>query len=163
LKTGAAKTIRKIVIAVIVLAVLFVIAGVAYVLIADQSAPKPAAKPAHASTDTQPSALPKPVQPGPNAQEGVAIEAVTTPVAAGANSSVAISTNAGSTCTITVTYSGVPSTDSGLAPKTADPYGNVTWAWTVGSTVPVGTWPIKVTCVYHGRTGVVLDDLQVTK
>jgi hypothetical protein len=88
---------------------------------------------------------------------------VTSPIAAGSNSSITVRTNAGSTCAVTVSYNGAPSTDSGLTPKTADAYGNVTWTWTVNSSVPAGSWPVKVTCTYHGRSGVVISNFQVTK
>lgn len=162
MKARVPKTVRKTAISVVILLVLFVVAGMAYVLITDRSSAKPVSKAAPANT-ASPTALPKPTQPAPNAAEGVAVETVTSPVAAGSNASISISTNAGSVCTILVTYNGVPSTDSGLAAKAPDPYGGVTWTWTVGNSVPPGTWPIKVTCTYHGRSGVALSNMQVTK
>jgi len=162
LKVRVPKPIRSALISIFVLIVLSVIAGIVYVLVSDMSSSKPNHPVAKASQD-QVSPLPKPVAPGLNAPEGVAVETITSPVTAGSNSSITVSTNAGSACVIAVTYSGVASTDSGLAPKIADAYGNATWTWTVGSSVPVGNWSIRVTCSYHGRTGVSDSNLVVTK
>lgn len=144
------------------LIVLAVAAGIVYVLVTDSNV-KPAPTHSKPAATQQESGLPKPVAPAPNAQEGVSIESLTSPVSAGSNVSLIATTNAGSKCAITVTYNGVQSTDSGLIAKTADAYGSVSWSWTVGSSVPVGNWPISVTCAYHGRSGVMADSLQVTK
>jgi hypothetical protein len=95
--------------------------------------------------------------------EQAALQALTSPVKAGQNSSVNVKTNATSTCTINVSYNNVASKDSGLTPKVADAYGNVSWSWTVDPTAPVGSWPVKVTCVYRGRSAVVIGNLQVIK
>jgi hypothetical protein len=160
LKLRISRTVRKTMITIILLLVLFIGAGVTYVLITDRSTNKHELPPVSASLDQSP--LPKAVAPGPNAPEGVGVELVTSPVTAGSNASITVSTNAGSACTITVSYNGVKSSDSGLVPKVADAYGNVTWTWTVISSVPAGTWPINVSCVYHGRTGVVTSSYQVT-
>ena len=154
------RTLRRTIITMVALLLLFIISGVAYVLISDRENAKsaPATVP---PAEVLP--LPKPTPPGINAPEGAAVETLTSPVSAGSNSSITIATNAGSACTISVSYNNVPSTDSGLAPKTADVYGNVNWTWTVDSSAPVGTWPVKVTCVYHGRSGVVIGNLEVAK
>ena len=152
-------TLRNTLIAVVSLILLFVLAGVGYVWYSERTPveqPKPEAK------STEPSALPKPSKPSPNAPEQVALQAFTSPVKAGENSSISVKTNATSTCTISVTYNKVPSKDSGLTPKVADDFGNVTWSWTVPDTAPVGAWPVKVTCVYHGRSAVLISDLKVT-
>ncbi len=160
MKLRIPKVIRKIVISFIVLVVLFVAAGVVYVLVTDG---KPTPPPPAKKVVQQVPALPKPVAPGANSPEGVSIESPPLPVTPGSNDSVTAMTDAGSKCSISVVYNGVQSTDSGLAPKTADAYGNVSWTWTVGSSVPVGTWPVNVTCVYNGRSGVMDSTVQVTK
>jgi len=142
--------------------VIFLAAGLLYVYIIDRTPPK--AKITNAPASVQPApVLPKPTAPGANAPEGVSVEAVTNPVTLGNNGSIVVSTNAGSTCSILVKYGGAASTDSGLAPKKSDVYGNVSWSWTVPKTTPVGTWPIVVTCVYNGRSGVVDSSFVVTK
>lgn len=140
---------------------IFVIAGVVYVFYVDRQQPAPPKKSA-AKTDSEPSVF-KPVAPAANAQEGVSIQSLLSPVAAGSNTSMSIRSNAGSTCSILVTYNGgAISHDSGLAPQKTDVYGFVTWTWTVEKTVAPGTYPVKVTCVYNGRSGVVIGNLQVT-
>ncbi len=77
------------------------------------------------------------------------------------NASIIIRTNAGSKCVIAVVYDKTASSDSGLGSKTADEYGIASWTWTVESSVPIGKWPVKVTCVYNGRSAVVQGNLQV--
>ncbi|HEY5152727.1 MAG TPA: hypothetical protein VII55_02010 [Candidatus Saccharimonadales bacterium] len=161
MKSRIPKTVRNTIISIFLLLLLFIGAGIAYVLIADRSTPKAVPVAAVAKPDTD--STPKPTPPSANAPEGVSVESVTSPVAAATNSSITARTNAGSTCTIVVSYNGGQSTDSGLTSRTADAYGNVTWTWTVGSAVPAGTWPINVTCTYHGRSGVVQSSYQVTK
>jgi hypothetical protein len=162
MKRRVPKTLKRIVVTVIILLVLFVGGGVAYVYLSGKSGPKQDEVLTAANTQDS-SPLPKPVAPSPNAPEGVAINALTSPVKAGSNASANIATNAGSKCTIVVTYGGVVSTDSGLAPKQADAYGTVTWTWTVGESVAAGTGTAKVTCVYNGRTGVAISNQVITK
>jgi hypothetical protein len=154
-------TVKNTLIAVSVLVILFLGGGVAYVWFSGRT---PVEQPKPKSTkSTEPSALPKPSQPSPSAVEQAALQALTSPVKAGQNSSVNVKTNATSTCTINVSYNNVASKDSGLTPKVADAYGNVSWSWTVDPTAPVGSWPVKVTCVYRGRSAVVIGNLQVIK
>lgn len=152
------RSVRNALISALVLLVLIVGAGVAYTLLAGGTDTTVTPPPRQTATKEP---VIKPKKPAADAKEGAAIEMLTSPVAAGSNASVNVRTNAGSTCSILVTYAGVKSTDSGLKPKTADDFGAVSWAWTVGSTVPAGNWPVKVTCVYHGRSAVVQSDLQV--
>jgi hypothetical protein len=154
------KTIRNIILTVVILLAITVGAGVAYVLFTgkDISSDSETSQP-----DTTPDiGLPKPHQPSPNAPESAGIEAFNTPVKAGENSSLSVKTLPSSNCVITVTYKDVPSKDSGLAPKTADDYGNVSWSWTVDKTAPAGKWPVKVTCMYNKKSAVVIGDLVVT-
>jgi hypothetical protein len=55
------------------------------------------------------------------------------------------------------------STDSGLAQKNADEYGLLSWTWTVEPTVPLGKWPVKISCAYDGKGAFVQGDLVVAK
>lgn len=162
MKSRVPKTLKRIVITVIILIVLSIVGGVAYVYFTGNSTGKQETPQTVANT-AESSPLPKPVAPGANAPEGVSINALTTPVGLGSNASITIATNAGSNCTIVVTYGGVKSTDSGLAPKKADAYGTVTWTWTIPANTPLGAAPVKVDCVYNGRTGVVIGTQVITK
>ena len=105
----------------------------------------------------------KHVKPAENAPVGVSIQTLTTPIVPGSNASVVIKTNPSATCTIKVEYNGVASKDSGLAPKVADDFGTITWAWTVELAVPEGKWPVSITCIKGKLSGVVLGDLVVSK
>lgn len=151
------KTGHKIILSTLILLVLIVILGFVYVYYSDQA---PSQTVTHKTAQAY-APLPPPTQPGANAPEGVVVESLDTPVTPGSNTSMIINTNAGSICTIVVTYNGITSKDSGLVPKKADSYGNVTWSWSIPSSTPVGNWPIKVTCTFHGRTGVDISNLQV--
>jgi hypothetical protein len=110
-------------------------------------------------------AIPKPPKLAANAPENAAVHALTSPVKAGENTSITVKTNPESVCSINVSYNNVPAKDSGLVTKPSDPYGSISWTWTVDKTAPPGKWPVKVTCVYtpNKKSGVVIGDLQVTK
>ncbi len=153
------KTVRNTLISVVVMIVLFVIAATVYILLADRNT-KTIPPPKADQTVDQLNPI-KPVAPAANAPEGVANESLISPVAPGQNTTFDVRTNAGSTCTITAVYNKIPSHDSGLVPKTADEWGYVSWTWTVDRSAPAGTWPVTVTCVYHGRSGVLIGNLQV--
>lgn len=156
------RTARNAALCAIVLVMLLAAGGVVYTFLADRGGSKPVVKTASVAAETI-SSVPKPTPPAANAPEGVAIDSLLAPVKAGSNVMLTARTNAGSNCTITAVYAGVPGKDSGLVPKTADAYGIVSWSWTVGPAVPAGSWPVTVTCVYHGRSGVAQTSLQVTK
>jgi hypothetical protein len=126
-----------------------------------QGSPEKAYTPPKKSAADQPHDI-KPAQPSPNAPVGVAVDYLMSPVKAGSNTTITIKTTPKATCSISVTYNGVASTDSGLMPKKADAYGNISWTWTVGAGVPAGNWPVKVNCDYRAKSGRVQQDLQVT-
>lgn len=67
----------------------------------------------------------------------------------------------GTLCLITVRYKSGPSKASGLAPKTADGRGVVTWTWRVGTRTTPGRWPIIVTCSAGGRQGTLETSFEV--
>lgn len=155
------KSVRNGAIGVVVLLVLLVGGGIAYTYyFGPEGGTAAAPAPAVVKTETTPL---KPTAPTANAKEGAAVQSVTSPVVPGSNVILTVRTNATSKCTIVVAYNNVPSKDSGLVPKTADQYGMVTWSWTVESTVPLGKWPATITCVYNGRSAVVVADIEVSK
>ena len=165
-RSDAIKTFRKILISTAILIVIFLIGGLIYAFFTsgnDNSHSKVQAKINTDDSLTSKELVAKPTKPADNAPEGVAVYLASPSVKAGSNVSVSARTVAGSACTITAVYNGVPSRESGLSPKPADDYGGVNWTWTVERTVPPGSWPVKVTCVYHGRTGVAQGMLQVVK
>jgi len=157
-KAAIRKRIRNTAIASVVLLVLLVGGGIAYIWYTGQQQAKPTTK----TTTEAPVEAVKPSAPNPNTQESAAIEFLSSPVAPGDEASVNVKTVATSSCAISVTYNNVPSSDPGLKEKVADDFGNVSWNWTVGKNVPAGTWPVKVTCSWHGKTAVVQSDLVVT-
>jgi hypothetical protein len=155
------RALRSTLISAGVLLVLIVSAGAAYTWYVDG---RPLVKPQlAASSFQQTSPLPPAVKPAANARVGASVETLTTPVPPGSNASITVRTLATATCKISVVYNNVASTDSGLNQQVADEYGTVNWTWTVGPSVPLGTWPVNVTCAYNGRSGFVRGDLQVAK
>lgn len=154
------KFIRNIAISALVLLVLFVGGGAAYTWymgrtsVADTSAGDPVVEVAPVI---------KHVQPAANVSESASVQMLTSPVVPGSNASVTVRTNPGSQCTIIVEYNKVASKDSGLSLKTADEFGMVTWTWTVEASVPLGKWPVKVTCVNDKKSAFVQGDLVVAK
>jgi hypothetical protein len=156
------RTIRNIALSILVLAVVFVGAGVVYVLLTGRSGNTTKAEPVPVAPSPQTS-LPKPQKPSPNAPESASLQSLYTPVKIGSNTSMTVKTLPGSTCTISFIYNNITAKDSGLVQKPSGDYGIVTWAWTISGDVPVGTWPAKVTCVYGKKSAVVIGNVQVTK
>lgn len=160
-RRGTLERIRNIAISALVLLLFFVGAGIAYVLVSGgQNGAKTEQIPTAPSPDT---GIIKPHQPAPNAPESAGLESVFTPVKIGQNTSMTVKTLPGSTCSITFTYNNVAGKDSGLVAKKADEYGSVSWSWTIGSSVPVGKWPAKVTCVHNKKSAVVVGNIEVTR
>lgn len=94
---------------------------------------------------------------------GVSVQSITSPVTPGSNASIMVKTNPEANCTVSVLYDKTPSKDSGLVQKKADEYGIVEWTWTVENSVPLGNWPVEVTCANKKNSAVVENDLRVVK
>jgi len=151
---------RNISISAVSLLILLLVSGTIYTLVNDHSSDKvTSVSTPSATTSNQ---VIKPVQPAANVAEGVALEFITSPVTRGSQATIEVNTNALSSCSITVTYNNVPAVDPGLKTQAADAYGAVGWTWDVSQSAPIGTWPVKITCIYHGRSGVYQANLQVT-
>jgi len=150
-ETPKRRTIRNALIASIVLAVLLVGGGMAYALLMNYQTPSPtvAAPTPVASQELTPHA------PNPNAPEGVAIDGLLSPVTSGDNGSVIAQTLPTSTCKITIDSTTTAGSKVVLPTKTADAYGSVQWTWPIDETTTHGNHSVTITCVYHGRTGVV--------
>jgi hypothetical protein len=74
-------------------------------------------------------------------------------VARGAAATLAIQTAKTAGCRIVVQYDSGPSTAKGLADKTADSSGTVTWKWTVGRSIHRGEVPVLVSCSLGDQSG----------
>lgn len=158
---SALRVVRNTAISIVVIGVLLVGGGLAYTYFlgpdgsqsaAQEQTPEPAV-----DRDI------KPTKPSANTVASASVSALTSPVAPGDNTSLTIKTVPTAKCTVVVSYGGVAAKDSGLSPKTADEFGIATWAWTVDGSAQLGTWPVKVTCGYNGRTAVVQADLVVSE
>lgn len=162
MKQRALKYIRNITISFVVLLILLLIAGAAYTWYMGQNSVDPVDT---AAIPVQSELVPviKHPQPAADAKVGASIQMLTTPVAPGSNASMTVKTNPGAKCLIAAIYNKVRSTDSGLVSKIADEYGIVDWTWTVESSVPLGKWPVTVTCSNEKNSGVVTGDLVVAK
>lgn len=145
--------VRNSVISFVALVLLLLLLGVAYVRFSSSDAN---VKPAKITTggDTAPAVF-KPTPPNPNTPESAAVESITSPAAAGSNVALLVRTKPTSSCTISVVYNNIASTDSGLTAKTADAYGTISWTWTIGKTVAPGPGKATVTCAFNRKTAVV--------
>ncbi len=154
----AYRSLKKTAISVIVLLVLFVGGGLAYTWYMGQNnyVPSPSS-----DLKSKPKITVKHAQPAANAAVGVSLQMITSPVTPGSNASITIKSNPGATCSIKAVYNKIASTDSGLVPKVTDEYGMAVWSWTVGESVPIGKWPVTVTCVLGKKSGVYIADLMV--
>jgi hypothetical protein len=152
------KNIRNMIVGVVLLSAIFVSAGIAYTWYTGRNITEDTVKDEPIVTSTP---VVNHVQPADNVAESVSIQSLNSPITPGSNASVSIKTNPYSDCTIVVTYDKTESADSGLVPKTADDWGTLSWTWTVGNNVPIGKWPVKITCVWHERSAVVIGDLEV--
>lgn len=159
-KARVLRSVRNIAISIVVLLIVVVGGGVGYTWYVGQNA---AEDPVAIAPPVAPTPTPviKPTKPAANAKQSAAVQILTSPVAPGSNASITVKTNAESDCTIKVEYNKVPSTDSGLKPKKADDFGIVSWTWTVEESVPLGTWPVDVTCAFNDQTAMVRGDLVV--
>lgn len=155
----ALRTLRNILLSVIVLGLLFTGAGVAYVKFGDRH--QQPAPPAPDYQAAEPAIFAKPRKPSADAVVSASLQSLISPVSPGKNTSMSVHTLPDARCEISVKYKDITSHDSGLIPRQADAYGNVTWTWTVDAAAPAGTWPAKVTCTHNKRSAVVIGDLQV--
>ncbi len=157
-KHRRSNALRNTIIGVVVLLLLIVAGGVAYTWYMGKYHPaKPITsklKPGLAPTIRKPTI-------NPDTRESVALQNFTSPVVPGSNVSITIKTLPLSNCVISVIYDDKPSKDSGLGPKKADDYGALTWTWTVEESVPLGKWPLKITCEWNKKTAILLRDLVV--
>lgn len=155
------KYIRNTLISIGVLLTLIVGGGIAYTWYMGRNPVVPSVAEASAKEETVP--VIKHVAAAANAPVGASVQSLTSPVIPGSNASITVKTTAGATCAITVVYDKTASKDSGLVSKTANDFGVVSWTWTVESSVPLGKWPVKVTCALGAKSAVVQGDLVVSK
>jgi micrococcal nuclease len=105
-------------------------------------------------TETSPAASAIPTASPPATASPVTAQTVVTflnaplTVAHGQNATLKVRTAANTSCSIEVDYSSGPSSAAGLAAKTSDGAGKVSWTWKVGTNTTRGSWPITVT---YGR------------
>ncbi len=152
------RTIRNIAISAGIAVALLVAAGAAYTWYMGRH---PVTSAAIVNEPVEAAPAIKPTQPAANSSVGVSVQSLVSPVAPGLNTSVSIRTTPSANCNISVVYKDVPSTDSGLKARQADEFGMASWTWTVGPSVPLGSWPVKITCSLGNKSGMVQADLVV--
>lgn len=158
-RSRLARKLRNIAVSAVILFMLLLGAGVAYVKYVDGGSTAP---PVPVSQTKTPSEIVHPSAPSPHAAEGVAVSSINTPVPRGTQASISVNTNAGSKCSIVLTHDKVVMTAPALKQQTADEFGVAGWTWTVDKSAPTGDWKANVTCAYNKRTGVVIGDFSVT-
>lgn len=155
-----AKTVRNIALSVVALLAVVVAAGLAYTwYMGENSQQRQANLTEPSGVSVRPKVEPRKVDPA--GVVGASVQMLTSPITPGSNASIMVRTNPLATCVITVEYDKVKSNDSGLVQKKADEYGIVEWSWTVDRSVPLGTWPVNVTCANQKNSAMVRGDLKV--
>lgn len=134
----------KMALAVFILLVLLIGAGVAYTYFWG-----PTSTPAAIAPKSSPPPNAQLVAPkgDPKAPVGVSVQVMTSPVVPGENAMYVIKTKPKARCTVGVVYGTLVSKDTGLAPKIADEFGTLSWTWTVDKAAPVGKWDFETLCV----------------
>jgi hypothetical protein len=113
---------------------------------------------AKATPKPTPTATPKPTPrpiPKPTPKPvvlTVRITSVTSPAYRNSYATLGARTHAGARCSIEVDYASGPSSAAGLLDKTATSGGTVGWTWKIGGRTTLGTWPIYVSCAWHGQS-----------
>lgn len=153
------RLLSVVVTSVFVLLLLAGIAGFAYAYYSGQEdyAPK---QPIAEKEEPVEQKVPVPKKPVP---VGVSVQLMSSPITPGSEASISIHTNSFAKCTIEVEYDEVPYTDKNLKEKVADEFGVVSWEWVVDEAVPLGTWPVTVTCRNAKYNGVAIGDLEVVQ
>lgn len=157
-----AQKIRNIVIAAVIMLVLFIGAGAAYVYYSGKTEVVPETTTSE-TTATEQQKRPEALKTDPNGPVGASVLFLNSPVKPGENTTINVHTKPEATCVIVAAYNKVVSKDSGLVEKKADIHGTVTWTWTVDKTAALGKWPMKVTCKYGEKVGYVEGVLEVIK
>jgi len=159
-KPNRRKTVKNGLISIIVLLALTFVGSSAYVYYIDLHN-KPAV--ATATVDTSKQLHPiVAVKQDPNAPVGVAIEVISSPIPRGGEALASVKSYPNATCVIKVMYNNVASTETGLESKVADDFGVVSWSWNVSGAVPIGSWPVDITCAHHSKSGYVQGSILIT-
>lgn len=162
MKAKSLKTLKRTLISIGVLLLLAGAAGAGYVWYSGQQGPAVAAD-AAPPTPAPSHAAPVATRQAPDAVMQASVQSIDSPVTPGQNVTLMVRTNTYAKCTISVVYDKTPSKDSGLTTKTAGDDGMVSWTWTVDSTAPFGTWPVKVNCANDKNKAFVQADLTIVK
>lgn len=160
MKKRILKVIKNMAITALVLLVVLIAIGAAYIWFVGKNANVDISQADTTDTAAQQTTL-KHVQPAANTPESASVQMLSSPVVPGSNVTMSVKTKPYSECLISVIYDKTASTDSGLVTKKADDFGTVEWTWTVEASAPLGKWPAKVTCSYAGKSAVVVGDLEL--
>lgn len=157
----AVKTLRKILISIVLLSFLMIIAGLFYVWYMGRNSEEKIID--QTQTSVQKNTVSERSKIADNAPNSASIQSISSPLNPGSKASIIAKTNPNSECVISVTYNKIVSNSAGLSPAMADDWGVVVWKWTIEDSAPIGKWPVKITCVWHERAAVVIGDLNIVK
>ncbi|HEX5456379.1 MAG TPA: hypothetical protein VFW77_03355 [Candidatus Saccharimonadales bacterium] len=155
------KTALKVVLSAVIILLLLIAAGVAYIKYSGgqddsgQSVPQAPARP-----------VIKPPKISPKAKESAAVQTITSPIKRGSKASISVKTNPKSKCTIQVKYKDsagnqIVYSSPALKSKKADEFGLIGWDWPISPSAPAGKWTVTVNCVYNKKSAVVIGDILV--
>ena len=89
-------------------------------------------------------------EPVKDSKLSLQITSVASPVKPGEQARLLAHTSGGAVCRISVYYTTNRSAAEGLADKTAEASGNVSWSWKIGTDMKAGTYRIEVTSTLNG-------------
>lgn len=161
MKVRIPKAVRNTFIGIVVCLLVAIGAGVGYVWYTGQDESQVLA----ATTETEkPAARPfgAPIAPNPDNPVGASVQMISSPVKPGGDVSLIVKTTPTATCKIVAKYNNIVSQNPSLVEKSADDYGAVNWDWTLEAGVPLGTWPVDVTCSFAEKSAMVRGDLVVS-
>lgn len=154
------RTARNIFLAIVIILLIIISAGMIYVWYISQQPLPDSAKPVSVPSLQQQR---KPLAVDPNALVGIAQQSLSETVVAPGNVGISIKTNPKAACEIAYLINKEAYKDSGLVPKTADEFGIVSWTWTIIKDLPVGKWPVEITCANEKNSAFYRAYLEIKK
>lgn len=165
-KSRLIKSLRNLAIGVLVLALLI---GGIYVALLWLNKPQQISVEEPDATNKQNPNFVTPNKPPKDVAIGSSIQSISSPLSPGDNASLTLRTTESAVCTIKVVRLDTMLrevqrvTDSGLADKTADDFGIVTWTWSMPSNAGIGKWQADITCQRDSKSTRSIGEIVVQK
>ncbi len=157
-KSDFKKSIIKTFIAVFILLIVILSAGIAYTWYLSKDTVRDSSvldSPVDAAPKTTPPLL------DPNSPVGASVQSLSSLVVLGEQASMIVKTRPMADCSVISEYDKKTIIDLGLTTKKADDYGVASWDWFMKKGSPIGKWLLKITCKYGDKSGYVEGEMVV--